>query len=300
MLNLRTILPTALGATMSLVAVATADPVAENLGPREVAIGESGRGSAQGALSITLNPSGLALDRQLVFDGSYGHRTSDGATTISASACDSTVPVPGCFYYRYFANEPAVGGSKVSRRSHEFGSTVARALTSGLYLGLDVHYFDFNSDVEGEEDVSGLAADAGVTIRPAQLISLGVTGYNLVAKDSARSPAGLGVGLYLQPGASFGLSADAVWNLDRETRAGKARYGGGAEYFLRASDGQIGYPIRVGGVYDAFDRTGYLSGGLGFASVNLGLDVSIRRQVSGTGDDFAFLAGLRLFGPSGT
>jgi hypothetical protein len=180
--NLRAISTAALAATTALVAPALADPVTENLGPREIAIGESSRGSAHGALSITLNPSGLALDRQLVFDGSYGHRSADGATTLSASACDSTVPVPGCFYYRYFGAEPTVGGSEMSRRSHEFGGTLARALTQNLFLGINLRYFDFDSDVAGEEDVSGFATDAGITLRPASLVSVGVTGYNLVAK----------------------------------------------------------------------------------------------------------------------
>jgi hypothetical protein len=108
----------------------------------------------------------------------------------------------------------------------------------------------------------------------------------------------VGGGLALHAATTLSFTADAVWNLDRDKGGGKPRYGGGAEYFITGADAQAGYPLRLGGVYDSFDKTGYVTGGLGFASVSLGLDLSIRQQVSGEGDDFAFLAGLRLFGPS--
>lgn len=273
--------------------LAAADSLTDYYGPREIALGESGRGMAMGSSAISLNPAGLAMDRGFVFDGSWGHRSVDGATLVSLSACDSTVPVPGCFYYHYFDVEE--GG--VARRVHEGGALLSRSLSSQLFLGVNTRYFDYNSNVAGDADDRGFATDVGLAFRPAPVVSVGVTGYNLLAPDIAQYPLGLGAGLSVRPLEVLGISFDALWNLEREAGDSKARYGGAAELFLRSPDGQSGYPLRVGGVYDSFAKDGYVSGGLGFSNLKVGLEVSLRKQVKG-GDDLTFIGGLRLFGPT--
>ena len=104
-----------LGAAIAMIwlspnAAADADSLNDFFGPREISVGESMRADATGARATTLNPAGLGLNSQLVFQGAYGFRPDDSATAIAASACDSTVPVPGCFYYNYFDAEPEVDG----------------------------------------------------------------------------------------------------------------------------------------------------------------------------------------------
>jgi hypothetical protein len=272
---------------------ASADSLTDYFGPRELALGEAGRASSAGALGITLNPAGLPLDRQLVLEGSYGYRDEDGASTAVVSACDSTVPLPGCFYYRYFSAEPSVGGTEIGRRVHEVGMASARALSPRVLIGVTARWFDYNSQIPGDEDADGFATDAGLLLRASEMISAAVVGYNLVSADSSQYPRGVGGGLSIRPARSLGLSADAVWNVARDEGAGKARYGGGAELFVTSSDAQSGYPIRIGGVYDAFTKAGYLTGGLGFSSVKVGIDLSIRKQVS-EGDELTIIGGLRL------
>jgi hypothetical protein len=289
----RALLVTLLLGVLGQLAPARADSFGDDLGARETAVGESGRGASIGSAATSLNPSGLALDRQLAFEGSYGYRDVDGASLVTASACDSTTPVAGCFYYRYVKAEIDDVGE---RRLHELGSVAARALTPRVLVGLGLRWFDYNSDLTGDEDSDGFAANVGLTVRATDQISLGLVGHNLVAADSTQYPMGFGTGLSVRPAASLGLSFDALWNTDRDEGAGKARYGGGGEHFLRSSDGMSGYPIRAGGVYDAFGETGYITGGVGFASVKVGLDLSARKQVSGDGDELTILAGLRLFG----
>src|SRR4029078_2609289 len=87
----------------SLIGTAHADgdSLVDSLGPREVAGGEALRGSATGATAIGMNPAGLPLNRELVFEGGYGYRLSDSASLLGVSACDSTSAMPGCFYYQY-------------------------------------------------------------------------------------------------------------------------------------------------------------------------------------------------------
>ena len=288
-------------ALVAIAVIGAAAPAAaesaldEYFGPREIAVGESFRAEATGARAITLNPAGLALTNQLVFEGSYGFRPADNASSVAVSACDSTNAVPGCYYYRYFTAEPTVGGTDFSRRAHELGVALSRALSERLIIGVTNKYFDYNSDMLGEEDAAGFAIDAGVIFRASSFLSAGVAGYNLIAEDSPQYPRGVGGGLALRPVPSLGVSLDAVWDLETEGAGG--RYGGGVEYFYRSASQMSGYPLRAGAIYDSASEAAWVTAGLGFTNPKLALDVGARKQVDG-GDELLVLAGIRLFGPS--
>lgn len=276
---------------------ADADSLTDHLGPRELAVGESMRASAVGSLSTVLNPAGLALNSQLVFEGSFGYRDQDSASIASVSACDSTTPVAGCFYYHYLSSEPSLTGMDEKRRLHEGGITASRRISSNLLLGTNTHFFDYNSNVVGEEDVRGYSIDAGLIFQPAPTLSIAGVGYNLIGTDVARYPRAVGTGVSLRPGqGSLGLSMDAVWNLDADKGQRAGRYGGGGEYFLGGGQSGAGYPLRAGGVYDAGTDAGYVTLGLGYANSQIGLDIGGRKQVSGDGDELIISAGLRFIG----
>src|SRR5262249_55888196 len=106
-------------ALISLIGSAHAegDALVDALGPREIAVGEAMRGAATGASAIGLNPAGLPLNRELVFEGGYGYRLDDQASLLGVSACDSTSAVSGCFYYQYAGSNPELGGMTLSRRT---------------------------------------------------------------------------------------------------------------------------------------------------------------------------------------
>ena len=101
--------------------VAGADSLNDQLGPREIAVGEALRGGATGAAGVDLNPSGLPLNRELVFEGGYGYRAADSASLIGVSACDSTNALPGCFFYDYAGASPELGGMTMHRTTHVGG-----------------------------------------------------------------------------------------------------------------------------------------------------------------------------------
>src|SRR5690349_20896527 len=58
------------------------DSLEDLMGPREIALGEALRGGATGAAGADLNPGGIPLNRELVFEGGYGYRASDTASLI--------------------------------------------------------------------------------------------------------------------------------------------------------------------------------------------------------------------------
>lgn len=275
---------------------ARADSLDDHLGPREIALGDSLRADARGALSIHLNPAGLALTHEMVFEGTYGYRFTDSGSALTVAACDSTVAVPGCFYYRYNTATPELLGIGLSRRAHEGGVTFARPLSPRIILGGNLKYFDYNTEAPDEEDASGFTFDLGLAVRPLDILSLGISGQHLFGERSSHYPRALGAGVRLQPIPQLGVTFDALWRLEREPDTPTGRYGGGIEFFLSTSDRQSGFPLRVGAVHDVARGGTYIGGGAGFASHKLGFDIGVRRQVAG-GDETVVQASVRVFGP---
>jgi hypothetical protein len=272
---------------------ASADALTDYLGPRELAVGESMRADARGALAITLNPAGLALSRELVFEGTFGHRFEDGANVFTISGCDSTVPIPGCFYYRYLRATPEVAGREQRLRVHEGGAALARVIGEWVYLGINLKYFDYESETGVEN--SGFAVDAGAVLAPVPILRLAAVGYNLAGATAPHYPRALATGATLRPLPSLVLAFDALWSLDTGPDQSTGRYGGGIEYFLSTAGGQIGYPIRVGSLHDAGLGRTYLTVGAGVLSTKLALDLGARKQLDG--DEIVLQASLRVFGP---
>jgi hypothetical protein len=287
---------TAVLATAASPALADADSLVDHLGPAETGVGEARRAAAIGALSTRLNPAGLPLTSELVFDGGFGYRPVDGASLVALAACDSTNVMPGCFYYTYVGADE-LDGMDTPMRAHTGGITLSKALGRRITIGAGMKYFDVES--EGMDLGHGVNWDLGTTLRLTETANLAVVGYNLWGADSPQFPRGVGAGALVRPTAPLSLSFDAVWDLDRPDGEPTGRYGGGLEYFFSAKHGQQGYPVRLGALHDVVDTDSggtHLTAGLGFATMRFGLDVAARRQVSG-GDELLVTAAIRLYGP---
>jgi hypothetical protein len=275
---------------------ADADSLTEDQGARELALGGAMRAGATGAMATTLNPAGLPLSQDLVFEGAYGYRPEDSASVFQLSACDSTTDAPGCFYYHYLTASPTLDGVDEHRHAHTFGFTLSKMLLPHILIGGSVKYFSYTSDLMGESSSSGFNWDAGATIKLNDYVNLAVVGYDLWGKQSTQYPRAVATGAMVRPTPSFTMAFDALWNLDATGKTG--RYGGGAEYFLTTNNGQMGYPIRVGGLHDVALGGTYISGGLGVTGLKVGFDLGARKEVSG-GNELVVTASLRLYGPRG-
>ncbi|HLL22501.1 MAG TPA: hypothetical protein VK427_10235 [Kofleriaceae bacterium] len=281
-----------------LLGTASADSTNDLLGPREIAVGEAMRGGATGASAISMNPAGLPLNRELVFEGGYGWRGSDDATLIGVSACDSTNAAPGCFFYDYLGTNPELaGGMSGARRTHVGGMALSRQLLPRVMVGATMKYFSFKSDMAGETSESGFTADFGATLRMTQMINIGLAAQNLYqGEESPMFPRTLGAGLHARPMPNLSIGFDARWLSDVDDVGKSIRYGGGAELFLSGSRGQSGYPLRLGALRDDGVGSTYVSGGLGMATLKWSIDIAARREVKG-GDETMVLASMRFWGP---
>jgi hypothetical protein len=273
---------------------ADGDALEDMLGPREIAVGEAMRGGASGATAISLNPAGLPLTREVVLEGGYGYRASDGASLIGVSACDTTVALPGCFYYDYAGSNPDLDGMSLHRHTHVGGYALAYPVSPSVFLGSNVKYFHFASDVMNEPAASGFTFDVGATVRLTPVLSLGVAGYNLWGESSVQFPRAAGGGVFAHPIPILAISFDARWHLDGNQHP--ARFGGGAELLLRTATGQTAFPIRAGALHDSGLGSTYLSAGFGIASMRYGVDIAGRTAVSGASDNM-IIASMRFYGP---
>lgn len=279
-----------------LSASADADALVDTLGPREIAVGEAMRGSATGASAAVMNPAGLPLTNELVFEGGYGYRMTDHASLVSASACDSTNAAPGCFYYSYVGASPELGGMEYDRSIHTAGFTVSRAISPRVMFGSGIKYFNVSSNVADEGDSSGFNFDVGLTLRINDLVNIGAAGYNLWGEEADQFPRAVGGGLTLRPVASLRASFDVLFKTDVPDGEKSGRFGGGLEYFLQPGSKDSGFPIRAGALHDrGSDRT-YGSVGLGVATTKIGIDVAARRTLRGE-EETMIIASMRFYGP---
>ncbi len=277
-----------------VAAIAHAD--GDLLTPRSLGMGDSLRASASGSLATTLNPAGVALTRTYVLEGGYGYRAADHSNIQAVSLCDSvTSRVAACLAYDHLSSDLTTDGQG-DRSRHEVGLTTATPLGDSLAFGVTWRYVSYNENPPPSMTAhshDGFLLDAGLTYRLLPTLNLGVVGYNLVGADDDAYARALGFGMAFNLTPSLLVAADGRYDFGRDT----GRYGGGAEY-LFSGDGSQGVPVRVGYLYDAGLKASYVTGGLGFITQRLAVDIGARGQVDGPGNELMLQAGLRIFFPN--
>jgi hypothetical protein len=278
--------------SIGMVGVAHAE--SDLLNPRAIAVGEALRAAATGALAISLNPAGLALARSYVIEGSYGYRPEDHAHVEAVSLCDSvTSRVAACLSYNHLSADPAVG----ERSWHEAALTMAIPLGDSLSFGITNKYVSYSESMAetppADNSHKGFLLDSGLTFKVIPSLAVAVVGYNLFGGDKAQYARALGGGMAFNVSSHILLAADGRYDFEHTS----GRYGGGFEYLFSAAEGTQGIPIRAGYVYDSSNHGSYLTGGLGFITPRVGVDIGVRKQVS-DGNEFMFQASLRVFFPN--
>jgi hypothetical protein len=265
------------------------------LSPRAIGVGEALRAAATGAIAATLNPAGIVTSRSYVIEGSYGFRPDDKSHIQMVSICDSvTTRVGACIYYKHLSADPSEDGD---RSLHDVGITLAAPLGPNFAIGVTNRYVNYAESVMEEVPVDtskkGLMLDAGVTFRVLSPLSVAVVGYNLFGGDEQRYARALGGGIAFTAAQKLLIAADVKYDFEAES----TRMGGGAEYLFSGADAQQGLPIRLGYVYDTEGKASYVTGGLGFVTPRVGLDLGARKQVT-EGDELMMQFSLRLFLPN--
>jgi hypothetical protein len=231
---------------------------------------------------IYLNPGALAARRRYAVEGMVlvDRRGADTADRfLGGSIVDSeTAPVTGGL--SYLRAQDGVYEGNVGHLA------LAGPLAEKFYLGVTGKYYGLT----GPRPTKAGTMDAGLLWQVADLVAVGVTGYNLVPiSNKALAPMGAGAGLAIGNDRSLQVTGD--WRADFD-RLGKTtnRYAVGAEALL----GNL-VAVRLGWMDDEVLGTKWWSAGAGLVAQNgIALDVGYRQSIDAPAAR-TFAASLKYF-----
>jgi len=263
------------------------------VGARPLAMGQAGRADARGTDGLALNPAGISLATLYAIAADYQIMTKSGGQTVRVAIADSTSAsgLGGGLYYGYRAISP-VGAP--SLHAHEAGLALSYPFVDRVFIGATVKYLwvDGGAEPDGSSHHAGFTADAGLALRASPLLTLGVTGHNLVDRSTTQAPVALGYGLAFTPRPELSVVFDVLHDFTTSDHSAGTRtsVGGGAEIVIKEF-----FAARLGGGRDGTSQAGFVSGGLAGISPVGALDASIRQDVSGDRRVTVLVFGFRLF-----
>ena len=167
-----------------------------------------------------LNPSGMSLSKAYTIDGTYGYASRLSEQFLHASIVDSTSPfnLAGGLYYTYHSTNPSGG---LDGHGHEGGLALSFPFGPYVSIGATLKYFKLlDADAIDGHD-GGLTFDVGATIRPTQVVSLGVVGTNLRDLGTSQATQAIGYGLALIPLTNMVVVADGLTRFTADAQTGR-------------------------------------------------------------------------------
>jgi hypothetical protein len=288
--------------SVTLAIGSTARAFEEFTPPEATGMGGAARAWATGDEGPLMNPSGMSLTKAYTLTGSYEYASRLSDQFVHASIVDSTAPInlAGGLYYTYHAQSPS---GLPSGSGHEGGLALSYPFGPYVSVGGTVKYFKLiGGDAYGGHG-GGVTFDAGATIRPTQIISIGVVGTNLRNLGTSEATQAIGYGVALLPTSALLVAADGLTRFTADNQTGRKGTSlmGGAAYTIA---GKVA--VRAGGGYDASTGNGYLTAGASIVSEIGAIDGGLRQDVTkgvivaGGGEARETVVGvsLRLFIPS--
>ena len=271
-------------------------PLAESYqGLRSSGVGNSHVAVASGTDAIYQNPAGIARAPMYVVDGAFSY-TPQGAL-MSVGIADSKInpQIAGGATYNYF-----YGHSEHSHLSGHDVRVVAAipAVPERVSIGIGGRYLRITDTTLPEIDdnpsaqvlLQGFTFDAGIAVRAADMLHLGLVGQNLIdhCRDNSlcrgTTPTRLTAGLGLGDETLFMISGQASLDLTSSDTP-LFDFAAGAEVLAAGI-----IPIRAGFERRAFLDRNLLTFGLGWRSEQAGVDFSYRHDLNDL-DRFGYISG---------
>ncbi len=278
------------------LAVAPAAHAFEELTPTQpLGMGGASRAWAVGDAGPLMNPSGMTLLKAYTIEGLYSYGTRDSDQFLHASIVDDTSSynLAGGVYYTYHSASGTLPG-----HGHEAGLSLALPFGPFVALGGTLKYYNLSGGDAPNGNDGGVSFDLGLTVRPTELLSIGVVGANLRPLHTSQATQSIGYGVALLPTPALLLAADGLTRFTPDNLTGRKGTSAmaGATYTLA---GKVAF--RAGGGYDAVTRNGY--GTLGFSAISeIGaLDAGVRQDLfrdDGVARETVVNVSLRLFIPA--
>jgi len=275
--------------------------------PRSAAMGGANRAAGNGTTALFMNPANIALTRVYHIEA-IGQITPEvGRQVYGGAIVDSTTN-------RLAGGTAITGGfmdpSGTDRSWMDIRLGLAFPVNDNFYIGLGGRYLKLTENGPGPfgpskasgglKDPSGgrfalvniPTFDAGVTLKLANIVHIGLAGQNLTYPNNGYLPttAGGGIGVATE---DFTIEADAIADFNSYLKP-TARVMAGGEYLL------INHiPLRAGYRYDQGANSHALSAGVGYIAREFSIEASVRRTVAGPAATMIFFGAAYFLESSG-
>ncbi len=278
------------------------------MGTRALGMGGALRSAATGDAGPTINPSGMSLIRAYTAEGGYQLNTGgnpDTAHRAHASIVDSTsaTSLGGALAYTFLSSDVRSGRTE---SGHQGSASLSLPFGELIAVGATLKYLRITAEnapvapvtTKTEEITAGFTFDAGATIRPARILSVGLVGYNLVDSKTALAPRAFGWGTSLAVIDALLVTFDGVIDFStRRLTTGKdddvLSLMGGVEYVT-----PVNVAVRAGGGLNGVRQSGYVSVGASTVSEVGALDLGFAQDLTGDTKQTIFAVSARLFVPT--
>lgn len=266
--------------------------------PRSLAMGGALRALGNGTTAIFFNPANMPLTRLYHIDASGILRPEATRAIGTATAIDSitsSTKVAGGAAFSVGLEDP----KGLNRTFTDFRSAVAYPIADKVFIGLGFRYLRMIQDgfvpldqtplkryspvsggllqAQAQRDpfVDTWTLDAGITVRIGQSLHIGVVGQNLTHPGHTLLPTTVGGGIGYG-NKDFSIEVDGLVDFDSWTTV-TGRFMGGGEYLVAHK-----VPLRIGYQYDQGANVHSVSGGVGYVSTEVGVELGVRRTLSTT------------------
>ena len=253
---------------------------------RTIALGGRAEATATSTASMFANPASIMAARGYHTDVFGLYDPTSGRYQFGSALTDSTRPYISAGFAYYYQG---VGTGTDMRSLHDTRLNVAIAFTPNIGIGIIGRYLNATGgpslmngsslhrpDSDGADPTgawAGFTFDAGVFVRPVQMLQLSVSGHSLTDPQTTVAPINMGVGVSLQPVSMLNIVADALIDF-RQMGTAKGRYSGGIELLIGSH-----FPIRAGYAYDDLRTTHAVTAGVGYIDDNFGVEFGMRQEV---------------------
>lgn len=256
---------------------------------RGLALGTGVRASATSTSALAYNPAGLAggrlyhLETGAMYEPAFGRFITQAAVADSmTSKVAAGMSIRGIF-----------GGDSAEHTGVDGRLALALPLGEAISIGVGGRYMSIDgqgqtADGTGRPGATGFTMDASLRVSPVTGLVIAGYGYNLIDVGSPLAPLRAGGGISYTLASALTIGADVLVDPRTFDRT-RLLVGGGIEYLAAGS-----VPLRVGYSWDQGRQLHVVTGGLGYIERKVGVDISLRQQVSG-GSDTTLMASLRYF-----
>lgn len=248
---------------------------------RGMAMGLGARASATSTSGLAYNAAGMSIGRLYHIESAVGYNPQDGTFQTGGGLVDSfSGPVNAGVNFRYVH-----GNGQSGHGGYDGRVALGLPLGDNFAIGLTGRYMSFwrEGQQEGEElppYAEQITFDASIRITPLPGFHIAALGYNLIDVGSPLVPMQVGGSISYTIDSTFTLAFDGLadlstWHNEDGTIQPQALLGGAAELFT----GEV--PIRAGYIYDSGREIHYVTAGAGWMNQELGIEISVRQQVTG-------------------